>query len=172
MVSGDPRRVASALQEVSEMPPPREPVPPPPPEVLDAFPDGAPGDVVRNYLWVIANYQPFVPPLAPQDMVRWWTEAVLRHPDGAAALQVVLNLRHETMPPGADVISYIAARGVRPGREEQGAEYLARYFLDHSQTYARAVSALAEWKGRPVLDGVLHLVAPYVRAEDREELGL
>jgi len=176
MASGDPDRVAAALRELTEVLPPREPVPPPAPEVLDAFPDGAPGEVVRDYIWVVAHYRPFDPPLASDQAVRWWTEAVVRHPDGAAALQVVLYLAARDPPPDADpvadIISYLAARGVRPGTEEQGVEYLARYLLDDSQTYARAVRPLAAWKGRPVLDGVLHRVAPYIHAEDRAGLGL
>lgn len=175
MASGDPQRVAAALSELRDLPPPRVAVPPPGPEVLDAFPDGAPGEVVRDYIWVLAHHRPFVPPLAPDETVRRWVEAVVRHPDGAAALQVVLYLQGKDLPPGAgivNVVAYLAARGVRPGREERGAEYLARYLLDHSQTYTRAVRALAAWKGLPVLDGVLHQVAPYVHAGDRAGLGL
>lgn len=175
MASGDPDRVAAALSELRDLPSTRVPVPPPGPEVLDAFSDGAPGEVVRDYIWVLAHYRPFVPPLPSGETVRRWVEAVVRHPDGAAALQIVLYLRHDDVPYGAGiaaVASYLAARGVGPGREEKGAEYLARYLLDHSETYARAVKALAAWKGLPVLDGVLHRVAPYVRDEDRAGLGL
>ena len=173
VTSGDPDRVEAALSEVRELS--GVPILPPDPEVLDAFPDGAPWEVVRDYIWLLAHHRPFVPPISPDETVRRWVEAVIRHPHGAAALQIVLYLRHDDVPYGAAiaaVASYLAARGVRPGREEEGAEYLARYLLDHSQTYARAIKALAAWKGLPVLDRVLQRVAPYVRDEDRAGLGL
>ncbi|MFD5827069.1 hypothetical protein [Lentzea sp. NPDC060358] len=174
MESGDPEQVADGLTRLRDLLSPLQPVAAPGPEVLDAFRDGAPADVVMDYVWVLGNYRPLAPPLSPPEVVRRWTEAVLRHPDGAAALQVVLHLRHDGRPAGADVgdvISYIAGRGVRPGAAEQGAEYLARYLLDHSQTYARAVAALPSWIGEPVLGGVLRRLEAYVRPEDRAGLG-
>lgn len=175
MDSGDPARVAGALDELRDLVPALRPIRPPRPDVLDAFPDGAPGTVVRDYLWVLEHCGPFTPPADPAEIVRWSVEAVVRHPDGAAALQVVMSLRHPGRPAGADVgdvIGYLAERGVRPGREAKGAEYLALYLLDHSQTYARAVEALPLWQDKPVLSGVLHQVAPYLRPADRARLGL
>ena len=175
MASGDPDRIARALRQLMSVPPPREPVPAPDPEVLDAFNDGPPGHVVRDYIWVIGNYRPFVPSLTAAETVRRWTEAAVRGGDGAAALQVVLYLRHEGLQPGADVsdvLSYVAARGVGTDREVLGAEYLARYFLDHSQTYDRAVRALSTWTDRPQLGQVLRSLLPYVERKDRAGLGL
>ena len=173
IASGNPARLAAALSKVRDLS--GVPLPPPDPEVLDAFTEGAPWEVVRDYIWMLAHHRPLVPPLSPDETLRRWVEAVLRHPDGAAALQVVLYLRHDDMPFGTAieaVASYVADRGVRPGREERGAEYLARYLLDHSQTYSRAVKALAVWKDKPVLGGLLCRLTPYVHAEDRPELGL
>jgi hypothetical protein len=174
MDSGDPAQIAEALHELREVFP-RTPIRAPHPDVLDAFADGAPGSVVMDYVWVLANYRPFAPPVAATEIVRRWAEAVVRHPDGASALQITLYLRHDNRPAGedvGDVIAYLAERGVRPGKEEQGAEYLIRYFLDHSQTYARAVAALPLWVGKSVLGDVLRQVTPYVRPEDRAGLGL
>ncbi|MDX3656194.1 hypothetical protein PV646_02640 [Streptomyces sp. ID05-26A] len=172
--SGDPERIAAALHELREVFP-RAPIQAPHPDVLDAFAGGAPGSVVMDYVWVLGNYRPFAPPVDATEILRWWAEAVVRHPDGASALQITLYLRHDSLPAGADVgdvIAYLAERGVRSGKEEQGAEYLARYFLDHSQTYARAVATLTLWVGKPVLGDVLRQVTPYVRPEDRAGLGL
>lgn len=174
MSSRDPDRVAAALDEIRDRLP-REHVPPPPPEVLDGFVGGAPSEVLLDYIWVLAHHGLFEPPLDAAEMVRWCAEAVLRHPDGSAALRVVLLLTDEDQPPGADVadvLAYVARRGVRPGREERGAEYLARYLLDNTDTYGRALPALAAWRGVPVLDDILHEVAPYVRPADRAGLGL
>ena len=80
MASRDPGRVAAALSELRDLPPPRAPVPPPEPEVLDVFLDGAPGEVVRDYIWVLAHHRPFVPPLPPDETLRRWVDAVVRHP--------------------------------------------------------------------------------------------
>jgi hypothetical protein len=174
MDSGDPARIAEALHELRAVFP-RTPIRAPHPDVLDVFADDAPGSVVMDYVWVLGNYRPFAPPVDATEIVRWWAEAVVRHPDGASALQITRYLRHDNLPTGADigdVIAYLAERGVRPGKEEQGAEYLARYFLDHSQTYARAVAALPLWIGTPVLGDVLRQVSPYVLPEDRAGLGL
>ena len=173
--SRDPDRVAGALLELRERWQSGEglPMPSPAPEVLDAFADGAPWEVVRDYIWVLAHYRMFTPPLSAGEVIRRWTEAVVRQADSSAALQVVLYLRR--MEPGADVaavVDYVAQRGVEPGREAKGAEHLARHLLDHSETYAPAVLALASWVGQPVLRDVLPAVAPYVRPTDRARLGL
>lgn len=173
--SGIPERVAEALKKLRSTIPPRDPIQPPAIEVLDVFPDGAPSDVVRDYIWVLANYRPFTPPLTADEIVRRWTEAALRTADGAVALYIVLQLRHDNRPEGADVvdvISYLATRGVKPGREEAGAEYIARYLLDHSQTYERTVQALPAWNSVPTLRKIVERIAPYVRDGDRGRLGL
>ncbi|HSU36561.1 MAG TPA: hypothetical protein VLJ88_12960 [Propionibacteriaceae bacterium] len=173
--SGDPERIAEGLGELRLQLPPRPPVSAPAPGVLDAFPDGPPPEVVRDYIWVVGNYRPFATPMAPEQTVRWWVEAAVRGGGGAAALQVVLYLRHQGRPPGADVgdaIGYLADRPIAPGREKQGAEDLVRYFLDHSETYERAIRALAALKDHPTMAGILRVVRPYVRPDDRPALGL
>jgi hypothetical protein len=172
--SGDSERINRALARLLTVVPPRPEIAAPEPEVLDAFADPVPSDAVRNYIWVVGNYRPIRPELEVGDVVRRWVEAVVRTGDSSAALQVALYLQPE-MPEGArvrDALDYVATRGLSTPRERDGAEYLARYFLDVSDTYDRAIEALAPWRGDADLGQILDRLAPYVHAADRPKIGL
>jgi hypothetical protein len=173
--SGDPQLIFEALAELLTVVPPRPEIVAPDPEVLDVFEDPIPSKAVRNYVWVLGNYRPIRPEMDAREVVRRWVDAVIRTGDGSAALQVALYLQPIDMPEGAqvaDALDWVVARGLHSSREEDGAEYLARYFLDLAATYDRAVDALARWRTDADLAPILDRVAPYVRPADRPTLGL
>lgn len=174
--SGDPVRVSAALREMEkrwhfgkEVP-----LPAPEPDILDLFPELPPWKVVNDFISVLGSYRSFDPPLDRAETLRRWVEAVLRYDDGTAAVQVTMNLRGraEAGADVADAIDYVRRRGLRTSQEERGAANLVRALLDHTETHARAVSALRSWMREPRLAAILAELVPYLEPEERINLGL
>jgi len=178
LASADPGRVAAALSRARGLlPGSRSPLPRIDPAVLDTLPNDPPWEVVQDFVWLIAHYPNFVPPLTQQDKLRLWLDAILRTADSAAALQVAQYLR-PVREPGADIdaaLRSIAESASSPrfgDRQARGAEHLARNLLEQHDTNKRTVAALRAWVGVPALQPVIHHLAPFVRPEDRPGLGL
>lgn len=175
--SGQPDKVAAALRRARGLlPAERMALPQIDDGVFASYSDQPPWEVVQDFIWLVAHYPLFSPPLTQQDKLRLWLQAVLRTADGAAALQIAQYLR-PTREPGADIEAAVRrigriSQGGLDETAEQGAEYLIRNLLEQQDTSDRTADALRFWIGIPALERVLNHVKPLVPAERRAALGL
>ncbi|MEX2261841.1 MAG: hypothetical protein WD696_07805 [Bryobacteraceae bacterium] len=169
--SGDPDRVADALETLDRAWRRRRfvPLPLPGPECLAAFDDNVPVEVLARYLRVVENYPDFAPTPSGSALRRALVEAVVRYGRGERTLDVALVLRVDDFPASAvsDALGYLRNRGVSGPGELLAAQRLVDHLLGSDTTRRATVDVLRIWAMTDCLVEVIDAVRPRLDDDER-----
>jgi hypothetical protein len=147
--SGDPHRVGAALQALDEAWRQRNftPLPMPPPEILDAFGDDVPRQMVELYLSVIQYYVDFEPTPTGPEQRQAMVEAVIRHGRGELTNVVAMALMIDPYPAFAaeDALRYLENLELEKPLEKLAALHFVDSLLGSDKTRGAVVDAMRRW---------------------------
>jgi hypothetical protein len=174
LCSGQPERVAGALETLDRAWRQRRfgPLPMPEPDCLDAFGDLVPDEVLSRYLTVLQHYPDFEPTPSLKDIRYALAEAMIRYGCGEHAHDVALALQIDDFPESAvsDVLRYLQHRGLYGPYETLAAQRLVDYLLDSDKTRRATVDILRFWVMTDRFPEVIDAARPRLNNEERARL--
>lgn len=113
----------------------------------EAYPDGAPKEIVEKYLEVLENYPDFEPTPSSKQLRHAMLEAVVRSGHSALAYNLSLAARIDPFPDAAanDLVGHLRDINIEQPRELAVAQQLVDLLLETPSTRTGALQMLRIW---------------------------
>jgi hypothetical protein len=169
--SGDPARIAEALESLDFHHETMDPVAAPPLSagLLGPFGDELPEELAHLFVKLLSSYEAFNPAPTHEEIEREAALAAARHGPSSLGLEVSLLLKGADAPALSvrRALAAVAEDGVRPEAVEHAGMFVSYLLAGAPPVRAATVDALASWRGRTDLAPVIDWVAAELEDDER-----